>query len=96
MTTLNNNPFRAALALAAAFHECSISLRPAPVTSNDDTVTHFAELTPTGVVLLYVTTTPYSLDLYDSLFEQINAHRTAIERDGDGPMTVFTYAFGPS
>jgi hypothetical protein len=91
------NSFRAALTLAAAFHECSIALHPAPVTPNDDTVTHFAELTPTNVILLYVTApTPYSLDLYDSLFAQVDAHRIAVERDGDGPMTVFTYAFGPT
>ena len=84
------NLFLTALTLAAAFHECSIALHPAPVTPNNDTATHFAELTPTGVILLYVTTTPYSLDFYDSLFAQINAHRTAVERDG--LMTVFTYA----
>ncbi len=85
------DPFHQALTLAAAFRDCNLLLRPPPVRDDDGGTAHYAELTPTGVILLTVTGDPYSLDLYDSLLGTIGARRIAIEPDGR--VTVFTYTF---
>lgn len=86
------DPFRTALTLAAAFRDCNFELRPTPPQDSDGDTAHFAELTPTGAILLYVTGDPYSLNLYDSLFSYVGATRRD-PPETDGPLTVFTYRF---
>lgn len=85
------NLFRSALLLAAAFRDADLRLAATPDTiphSADDSE-NYAELTPTGVILLYAVGRPRSLDLYDALFATVGAQRAAVEPDGR--VTVFTY-----
>lgn len=85
------NQFHTALTLAATFAAADLYLAPMPqvISTNTQGGEHYAELTPTGVILLYATGRPRSLDLYDSCFATIGARRVAIEPDGH--VTVFTY-----
>lgn len=83
-----DNPFRAALLLAEAFHEEGVDLSPTDTMDQSTPEGHYAEVTTTGVILLYVVGALRDLAFYDLMFEGI-ATRTAVERDGR--MTVFTY-----
>ena len=85
------NQFHTALTLAQAFHKQDLHLQPMPqvISTNTPGGEHYAELTLTGVILLYATGRPRSLDLYDSCFSTIGARRVAIEPDGH--VIVFTY-----
>lgn len=95
-----SDPFRAALLLAEAFQEEGHALSPIPrphqerlpYVDMDTPEGHYAHLSTTGVILLYVVgDTTHDLEWYDSMFETVGATRVNVEPDGPRVITVFTY-----